>query len=399
MTQLIDNPRAAELYPADALDRAKEYLSNISGGTGAYSESKGAKICREHVAFGIANRDGYSCDIDDLWLTDGASSAVHMLMQAVLRNRQDAVLVPIPQYPLYSAAITLNGGSLVPYYLDEARGWQCTLDHLMDQVQDAKKKGLSVRAMVVINPGNPTGQVLDRQMQETIISFCRDEALLLVADEVYQTNIYAEGKNFISFKRILKEMGSNAGDVRLASLNSISKGFLGECGRRGGYMECINFPIQVKEELYKLASISLCSNINGQICVALMMKPPVEGDPSFNLYEQERKEILDSLKRRATMVAKALNSLEGVTCNPIEGALYAFPRLQALEKRSDGNLDSEYCMKLLEQTGIVTVPGSGFGQIAGTSHLRTTILPPEGDMEIVVDQWKKFHQNYLKNLD
>lgn len=399
MRQLIDNPRAAELYPADALDRAREYLCNISGGTGAYSESKGAKICREHVAYGISNRDGYSCDIDDLWLTDGASSAVHMLMQAVLRNKQDAVLVPIPQYPLYSAAITLNGGSLVPYYLDESKGWQCTVDHLRDQLHEAKEKGLSIRAMVVINPGNPTGQILDRQMQETIIKFCRDEALLLVADEVYQTNIYAEGKKFISFKRILRDMGSDAGDVRLVSLNSISKGFSGECGRRGGYMECINFPEQVREELYKLASISLCSNINGQICIALMMKPPTEGDPSFELYEKERKDILDSLKRRAALVAKALDSLEGVTCNPIEGALYAFPRLQALEKKSDGRPDSEYCMKLLDETGIVTVPGSGFGQATGTCHLRTTILPPEGDMEIVVDQWKKFHRSYLKNLD
>lgn len=325
-------------------------------------------------------------------------------MRAILRDSKDAIMVPIPQYPLYSATIDLYGGSLVPYYLDETTGWQCTMEHLQDQIVKARSEGLCVRAIVIINPGNPTGQVLSRETQEALVKFCRDEALLLMADEVYQSNVYAEGKTFYSFKKVLREMGSSFDDVRLVSMNSISKGFYGECGRRGGYMECVNFPRAVKEQLYKLASINLCPNLNGQVCMALMMKPPVEGDPSYPLYAQERDAILSSLKRRAKLVASTLGSLDGVHCNEVEGAMYAFPRLLLPQKAIDdsekqGNpADFMYCMELLKKTGIVTVPGSGFGQVEGTYHVRTTILPPEEDMEDVGSRWKEFHIGYMSKF-
>lgn len=255
------------------------------------------------------------------------------------------------------------GGSLVPYYLNEGTGWQCTLDNLQAQKSKAAAEGKRVRALVVINPGNPTGQVLDRENQEELIKFCKEEGLLLVADEVYQANVYAEGKQFFSFKRILREMGSAYDDVRLVSMNSISKGFYGECGRRGGYMECVNFPQAVKDQLYKLSSINLCPNLNGQITAALMMSPPQEGDPSYELYTEERDAILNSLKRRAAMVVEAFNDLEGVSCNEVEGSMYAFPRVVlppaavAEAERQGKSPDFVYCMELLDNTGIVTVPG------------------------------------------
>lgn len=402
LLQLLDNPLAKDIFPADAIARAREYLGEIPGGTGAYSESKGARICRQHVADGVCRRDGYPCDPDDLWLTDGASPSVHFLMRAILRNAQDAVLVPIPQYPLYSASITLYGGTLVPYYLEEAKGWQCTVADLKKQLYKARVEGKNVRAIVVINPGNPTGQLLDREIQESLVRLCKEEALLLIADEVYQANIYAEGKQFVSFKRVLRDMGRNGDGVRLVSLNSISKGFYGECGRRGGYMEVVNFPQGVKDELYKLASINLCPNINGQICMALMMKPPEAGDPSYDSYIAERDAILRSLKRRALLLADSLNALKGVSCNSVEGAMYAFPRLSlppaALGKAEKGKeADFLYCMDLLNKTGIVTVPGSGFGQEPGTLHVRTTILPSEDDMHEVVERWSHFHDEYMSS--
>ena len=322
-------------------------------------------------------------------------------MRALIRNGNDGVMVPIPQYPLYSATITLYGGALVPYYLDETAGWQCTVQKLQEQLAQARGEGKEVRAMVVINPGNPTGQVLDRDTQEAIIRFCKQEALLLVADEVYQCCIYAEGKEFHSFKKVLREMGPDMDEVRLMSMNSISKGFFGECGRRGGYMECVNFPAGVKEQLYKLASINLCPNLNGQICMALMMNPPVEGEPSYPLYAQERDAILDSLKRRAKLITEEMNKMEGVSCNSVEGAMYAFPRVRLpakaiKEAEEQGKAaDFVYCMKLLDKTGIVTVPGSGFQQEPGTLHVRTTILPPESDMQAVVGRWAEFHSEYM----
>lgn len=399
--QLLEREEAKAIFPADAIARAREYLSNIPGGTGAYSESKGALICRQHVAQGIARRDGYPCDPDDLWLTDGASPTVHFMMKALLRDEQDAVMVPIPQYPLYSATITLYGGSMVGYYLDEARGWQCTEQHLREQLAKARAEGKNVRAIVVINPGNPTGQVLSRDTQESLVRFCKEEALLLMADEVYQQNIYAEGKEFISFKRVVRDLGKEVESVRLVSMNSISKGFFGECGRRGGYMECVNFPAGVKEQLYKLSSINLCPNLGGQLCMAMVMHPPQEGDESYEQYARERDAILDSMRRRAKLVAEAMNSMEGVHCNEVEGAMYAFPKLTlpkgAFDKaeRQGKSPDFVYCMELLDKTGIVTVPGSGFGQEPNTWHVRTTILPPEKDLQAVSDMWRKFHTDFM----
>lgn len=387
------------------MERAREYLSNITGGTGAYSESKGARICREHVAKGISERDGYECDIDNLWLTDGASVAVDYATKLLIRDSNDAILVPIPQYPLYSASLSLCGGTMVGYYLEEKSGWQSKLESLKQTVQQARDNGKVVRAIVVINPGNPTGQVLDREIQEGIVKLCAEENLVLIADEVYQCNVYTEKKKFHSFKQVVMDMGKAAKTVPLISMNSISKGFFGECGRRGGYMECVNFPDDVKEQLYKLSSIKLCPNINGQICMAMVMNPPKPGDASYEMYNKERTDILESLKRRAKMVVESLSSLEGITCNEVEGALYAFPRLELpkhlLDKAeaSGKPADFNYCMALLDNTGIVTVPGSGFGQEPGTLHLRTTILPPENEMKLLTKRWKEFHVSYTKGIN
>ncbi|KAL4855137.1 Alanine aminotransferase 2 [Chlorella vulgaris] len=436
--ELLDNELAAQIYPPDAIERARQYLDGIPGGVGAYSESKGAVVLRKQVAQGIEARDGHPCDIDNLWLTDGASPAVHYCMKSLLRNEHDCILCPIPQYPLYSATIKLYGGTLLPYYLEESEGWQTTLDNLRVQVGTARRQGKQVRAMVVINPGNPTGQVLDRDNQELLVRFCKEEGLVLMADEVYQTNIYAEGKSFVSFKKVLMEMGDDCTtSVPLVSMNSISKGFFGECGRRGGYFECINFPKEVKDQLYKLSSISLCPNLSGQICMALTMNPPKPGEPSYELFAKERDDILSSLKRRAVLVKETFDSLEGVSCTTgesfvclgqaglvlsaahtshtlslnsspapmlpaaVEGSMYAFPRLTippaAVKAAADQDKqpDFVYCMELLDKTGIVTVPGSGFGQEKGTFHVRTTILPPESDMQAVSDKFAEFHKGFM----
>jgi alanine transaminase len=387
------------------MERAREYLSNIKGGTGAYSESKGARICREHVAKGISERDGYECDIDNLWLTDGASIAVDYATKLLIRDSNDAILVPIPQYPLYSASLSLCGGTMVGYYLEESSGWQSKLESLKQTVQKARDNGKVVRAIVVINPGNPTGQVLDRETQEGIVKLCAEENLVLIADEVYQCNVYTEKKKFHSFKQVVMDMGNASKTVPLMSMNSISKGFFGECGRRGGYVECVNFPDDVKDQLYKLSSIKLCPNINGQICMAMVMNPPKPGEESYELYNKEKTDILESLERRAKMVVESLSSLEGITCNEVEGALYAFPRLELpkhlLDKAeaSGKPADFNYCMALLDNTGIVTVPGSGFGQEPGTMHLRTTILPPENEMKLLTKRWKEFHISYIKGMN
>ncbi len=145
----------------------------------------------------------------------------------------------------------------------------------------------------MINPGNPTGQVFSREDLQEIIRFCRDERLVLLADEVYQDNIYyPEKAPFLSVKRVLMELGPEYSEqVELVSFHSTSKGLIGECGHRGGYFECHNLDRQVQTQLFKVASVSLCSNIMGQVMVSLMVNPPQPGDESFPLYQQERTEL------------------------------------------------------------------------------------------------------------
>ncbi|GFR47025.1 hypothetical protein Agub_g8710 [Astrephomene gubernaculifera] len=398
--QLLSHPNIRDLFPEDVINRAQLLIKAIPGGLGAYSDSAGALIIRQLVAAAISARDGFPSDPENIYMTDGASPAVHYMMDLLLREPSDGIMVPIPQYPLYSATLTLYGGTLVPYHLNEAAGWALDVANLRERLSEARAKGLCVRALVVINPGNPTGQCLSYDNIRDILAFCRDEQLVLIADEVYQANIYVEDKEFFSFKRVACSEGLLSA-VPLVSLHSISKGFIGECGRRGGYMEVTGFPEAVKDQILKLASINLCPNLSGQICCALMMNPPQEGEASYPLYCEERNAILGSLKRRAELLVGALNRLQGVSCNAAEGALYAFPRVtlpdaavraaQQLGKQPDWL----YCRELLAATGIVVVPGSGFGQADGTYHFRTTFLPSEEDIGHVVEALGKFHAAFL----
>ena len=259
-----------------------------------------------------------------------------------------------------------------------------------------------MRAIVVINPGNPTGQVLSLENQKQIVEFCKKEGLILLADEVYQDNIYAEGKEFNSFKKVLKSMGDDYKDVQLVSFMSTSKGFYGECGRRGGYMEFVGFDDGVAGLMNKIASVNLCSNTAGQILMSLVMDPPKEGEPSYGLYVEERDAILSSLKRRAKLIVSSLNKLEGVSCNEAEGAMYAFPTItlppKAIEAAESAGKkpDAFYCIELLKKTGVCVVPGSGFGQKEGTWHFRTTFLPSEKDFPQIVEGLTEFHAEFMK---
>ncbi|KAI3909325.1 hypothetical protein MKW92_050461 [Papaver armeniacum] len=136
-----------------------------------------------------------------------------MMMQLLIISEKDGVLFPIPQYPLYFASIALHGGSLVPYYLDEATCWGFEVSELKKQLEDAKSKGITVRSLVVINPGNPTGQVLSEENQRAIVELCKKENLVLLTDEVYQENVFVEDKSFHSFKKIARSMGYGEKDI------------------------------------------------------------------------------------------------------------------------------------------------------------------------------------------
>ncbi|KAL9228471.1 hypothetical protein vseg_004052 [Gypsophila vaccaria] len=400
---ILDKSETQGLFSADSIERARQILDQIPGrATGAYSHSQGIKGLRETIAAGIEARDGFPANASDIFLTDGASPGVHMMMQLLLRSEQDGILCPIPQYPLYSASIALHGGTLVPYYLDEATGWGLEISDLKKQLDTARSKGITVRALVVINPGNPTGQVLAEENQQQIVEFCKKEGLVLLADEVYQENVYVPDKQFHSFKKIARSSGYGENDIALVSFQSVSKGYYGECGKRGGYMEITGFSTEIREQLYKLASVNLCSNLTGQILASLVMSPPKVGDESYETYLAEKDGILSSLARRAKTLEDAFNSLEGVTCNKAEGAMYLFPRINLPKKAIEAAEavhtapDAFYARRLLQETGIVVVPGSGFGQVPGTWHIRCTILPQEEKIPAIVERLTTFHQKFME---
>jgi alanine transaminase len=162
-------------------------------------------------------------------------------------------MVPIPQYPLYSATIAEFDMEQVGYYLDESKSWGLDIKELKRSIDEARKV-CSPRAIVIINPGNPTGQVLSRENIVEIIKFAHQENLFIFADEVYQDNVYEKGSKFHSFKKVLTEMGEPYSKMDMASFMSCSKGYMGECGIRGGYAEVINMCPDVKAMLLKSIS-------------------------------------------------------------------------------------------------------------------------------------------------
>jgi alanine transaminase len=246
------------VFPSDVVERCNKILDNSSG-LGAYSESKGVPVIRDSVAAFLQDRDGHTADPDHIFLTSGASDGIKTIMSMCIRDENDGILAPIPQYPLYSASTTALGGTLLGYPLDETTGWKLTVPSLKKVVADARANGITPRALCVINPGNPTGQLLTASDISEVLEFCEEEGLLMMADEVYQENVYADGEVFTSFKKVLCDKGITS--VELASFHSVSKGLQGECGLRGGYMELVNFSEIAIETVYKAVSVGLCSNL------------------------------------------------------------------------------------------------------------------------------------------
>lgn len=313
-----------------------------------------------------------------MFLTAGASQGVNYLLQAILASPEDGILIPIPQYPLYTATLSLLKGRPIPYYLNEETNWSLHLRDLSEALQKARSEGTNPRALVVINPGNPTGGCLPEHLMEDVVRLCEQENLLLIADEVYQTNIYLDSRPFNSFKKLVCKLNS---PIELVSLHSVSKGMIGECGHRGGYFELHNFDPEVQQQIYKVASINLCPPISGQIVVDLMVSPPKPGSPSYESFQSEFKAIYDGLRSRAFSLRDAFNKMQGVQCQSPEGAMYLFPRLvdipeKAVEaaKKAGKQVDEFYCLRMLEAVGVCVIPGSGFGQKDGTWHYRTTFL-------------------------
>ncbi|KAF8872259.1 pyridoxal phosphate-dependent transferase [Gymnopilus junonius] len=343
---------APQVFPRDVIERAKE-LSREIGSVGAYSHSQGVPFIRQSVAKFIEERDGFPSDPSHIFLTAGASAGVSLLINALITSPKSGILIPIPQYPLYTASLAQHQGLPIPYYLDESKGWSTSVSSIEAALEEAHKEGIAPKGLVIINPGNPTGAVLDEETQEKLVHLY----------EVYQDNLHRrDSLPFTSFKKVVSKLQSH---VPLVSFHSISKGVSGECGRRGGYFECTNFSDDVVALLYKMVSVTLCPPLTGQIGVNCMVRPPKLGEESYELWKKETDTIHASLASRTQTMAERLNSLPGVSCVDSPGALYLFPQISISKKaREAAQAVGQHPDEI------------GFGQKEGEWHYRLTCLCP-----------------------
>lgn len=418
---------APNAFPKDVIARADELWGEI-GSIGAYSHSQGVPLIRKHVAefiqgqcfpshsfvgrcivltccapalvFACVARDGHPANPGHIFLTGGASAGVSLLISMLIsKPGESGILIPIPQYPLYTATLAQFSGVPIPYYLNETNEWSTSVNEIRSLLEKTLQEGkIPPKALVIINPGNPTGALLDRKTQEEIVDVCEQYNLVLLADEVYQTNLHRrDTHSFTSFKKVVVESGK---DVALVSFHSISKGVTGECGRRGGYFECTNISDDVLAMMYKMVSVGLCPSLQGQIGVDCMIRPPKEGEESYALWKKETDTIHNVLAQRTAQIVATLNAVEGVSCVNSPGALYLFPQIQLSDKAikaakaAGKEPDAFYALALLDATGICVVPGSGFGQREGEYHYRLTCLCP--GVEEYVGKLVKFHEGFTK---
>ncbi|OQV20788.1 Alanine aminotransferase 2-like [Hypsibius exemplaris] len=395
-------------FASDVKEHARRILDSCRGSSvGSYTDSTGLDVVRHDVAEFIRRRDGgIPSNPENIILTAGASEGIKSILKLMNQDqdgKRPGVMVPIPQYPLYSATIAEYGMEQIGYFLDEDKNWALDIADLKRAITEARRH-CNPSVIVVINPGNPTGQVLTEDNIRAVIRFAQEEGLFIMADEVYQDNIYAPGSKFHSFKRVQAEMGAPFNTVELASFYSTSKGFMGECGIRGAYMELINLDAQVMAMLKKMLSAKLCPTTAGQACIDCVVNPPREGEPSYESFQAEKQGVLKSLAERAKIVTDNFNSIPGIHCNVVQGAMYAFPRLDLPQglidkaKSLGQEPDFYYALHLLESTGICIVPGSGFGQKPGTYHFRTTILPPADLLKTMMDRFKAFHVSFIQSF-
>ncbi|KAI2662498.1 Alanine aminotransferase 2 [Labeo rohita] len=302
--ELMDSPS----FPEDVKWRARRILEGCGGHSlGSYSASPGVECIRKDIAAYIEQRDGVPADWENIYLTTGASDGIMTVLRLLVSGKDSSrtgVMIPIPQYPLYSAAISEMDAVQVNYYLDEDNCWALDINELHRAFQAAKQH-CQPRVICIINPGNPTGRCI-----------------------VYQDNVYAPDCQFHSFKKVLYEMGPEYfNSVELASFHSTSKGYTGECGFRGGYMEVINMDPEVKAQLVKLLSVRLCPPLAGQAAMDVIVNPPQPDEHSFKQFHQEKSSVLGALAEKAKLTEQILNAVPGIKCNPVQGAMYAFPRI------------------------------------------------------------------------
>jgi len=335
--------------PEEILQDVIHNLPNAQG----YCDSKGLFAARKAVMHECQRKHVKDVTIDDIYIGNGVSELIVMAMQGLL-NDGDEMLIPAPDYPLWTASTSLSGGTPVHYRCDEANGWQPDLDDM------AAKITQRTRGIVVINPNNPTGAVYSKATLEAIIELARKHSLIIFADEIYDKILY-DGAKFTP-------MASLASDVLFLTFNGLSKTYR-VAGFRSGWMVISGSKHKAKDYvqgLDMLASMRLCSNVPSQFAI----------QTALGGYQSIKELTCDGgrLKRQRDLAWQMLDALPGVSCHKPEGALYLFPRLDPDIYHIEN--DEKFAFDLLSQQKVLVVQGSGFN-LADSQHFRIVFLPYE----------------------
>jgi len=346
-----------------------DMIRNLPNSAG-YSDSKGIFAARKAVMHYTQTQGVQGVTLDDIYLGNGASDLIAMATMALLDDG-DELLVPAPDYPLWTAVASLSGGRPVHYLCDEANGWNPDLEDIRAKVTPRTK------GIVVINPNNPTGAVYPETLLRGLLAIAREHGLVVLADEVYDKVLYEGVKH--------TAIASLSTDVLTLTFNSISKSYRA-CGYRAGWMvvsgdkEAASSYI---EGLTMLANMKLCANVPGQWAI----QTSLGGYQSINDLVCEG----GRLRQQRDLAYDLLTAIPGVTCVKPQAALYMFPRLDpAVYPIED---DREFFLKLLEATRVMLVQGTGFNW-PHTDHFRMVFLPHEPDLREAIARVAKFLAQY-----
>ncbi|MBP9679664.1 MULTISPECIES: pyridoxal phosphate-dependent aminotransferase [Aeromonas] len=347
----------------------KDVILNMPQSQG-YCDSKGLFSARKAVMQYYQQKGMRKVDIDDIYIGNGASELIVMAMQALLNNG-DEMLVPSPDYPLWTAAVTLSGGHAVHYRCDEGADWHPDLDDIRARITPR------TRGLVLINPNNPTGAVYGSEFQLELIEIARQHNLIIFADEIYDKILYDD----ISHTSVCTQCD----DVMVVTFNGLSKAYRA-CGFRQGWMVITGPKGRAKgyiEGLEMLASMRLCANVPMQHAI----------QTALGGYQSINELILPGgrLRRQRDKAWELLNEIPGVSCVKPKGALYMFPRLDP--KVYDIRDDQKMVFDLLQQEKLLLVQGTGFNWPA-PDHFRLVFLPREEELEEAIGRLARFLKSY-----
>ncbi len=348
--------------PKKMIDTAyKAMLENYNG----YAPSSGISEARDAIAR-EAERKGIK-NVRDIFVTTGASEAIELALTALV-NEGENVLTPTPGYPLYTAVASKLQAIENPYYLDEENGWQPDIEDIKSKINDKTK------AIIIINPNNPTGSNASKETILQLIDLAKEHNLVIFADEIYDKLLFDNNEHI--------SIASLDSDAPIITFGGLSKNYMVPGWRIGWGIVSGNSAIldEYIEAINKMLRARLSANHPIQFAIA----PALNGD------DEHLVEAMEKLTRRRDMTVEMLNSIDGITCVKPEGAFYAFPRLHKVKD------DFHFVAELIKATGVVVVPGSGFGQVPGTQHFRVVFLPQEKVLEKAYKSIAEFHQKYVE---